>query len=349
MRAVPPDLSTDPAGFPRLSAIPSPAVIAHRGASGYRPEHTLASYALAVAMGADFIEPDLTATKDGRLVARHEPEIGATTDVAGKFPERFTRREIDGAPVEGWFVSDFTLAELKTLRARQPAAGRADAWDGLFDIPTFEEILELATTETRRSGRPIGVYPETKHPTYHRSLGLPLEPALLAALDRFGLNRPDAAVLIQSFETANLRELATLTPLPLIQLLDEPHLRPQDFVVAGDPRTYADMARPEGLREIAGYAWGIGPWKRMIVPEEPDGVLGPPTRLIEDAHAAGLRVHAYTFRDEPHRLAAEYRLDPTAEYRRFFRLGVDGVFSDFPDTARRARDEEARRRNPPSA
>lgn len=322
---------------PALTDMPSPLVIGHRGASGHRPEHTLASYALAIELGADFIEPDLVATKDGALVARHEPEIGATTDAAEKFPDRRARRLVDGALVEGWFASDFTLAELKTLRARQPWPNRADAWDGLFEIPTFAEILALALDKSREKSRPIGIYPETKHPTYHRTLGLPLEPPLLATLSHYGFTRPDCAVFIQSFEVANLKMLATQTRLPLIQLLDEPQLQPYDFAVGGDRRTYADLAEPAGLREIAAYAYGIGPWKRMILPQNPDGTIALPTRLIDDAHAAGLKVHAYTFRDEPQHLAADYRLDPIAEYRRFFELGADGVFSDFPDTAFRAR------------
>jgi glycerophosphoryl diester phosphodiesterase len=309
-----------------------PIIIAHRGASGHRPEHTLAAYALAIEMGADFIEPDLVATKDGRLVARHEPEISKTTDVADKFPHRKTTRTIDGATVEGWFVCDFTLAEIKTLRARQPWPFRSTAWNGLFEIPTFEEIIALAKAGSARTGRVVGVYPETKHPGFHRALGLPLEEPMLTALAQAGWTQADSPVFIQSFEVGNLRKLATQTGVRLIQLLDEPHLRPFDFITGVDPRTYGDLMTPENLRQIATYAYGIGPWKRSIVSEN-----RAVSSLIDDAHAAGLRVHAYTFRDEPKFLAPVYDNDPAAEYRQFFELGLDGVFSDFPDTAARAR------------
>lgn len=308
-----------------------PIIIAHRGASGHRPEHTLAAYALAIEMGADFIEPDLVATKDGRLVARHEPEISKTTDVAQKFPDRKTTRTIDGATVEGWFVCDFTLAEIKTLRARQPWPFRSTAWDGLFEIPTFEEIIALAKAGSARTGRTVGVYPETKHPSFHRALGLPLEEPLLAALAQAGWTEADSPVFIQSFEGGNLRRLATQTGVRLIQLLDEPGLRPFDFITGADPRTYGDLMTPENLRQIATYAYGIGPWKRSIIGEN-----GRVSSLIDDAHAAGLRVHAYTFRDEPKFLAPCYDNDPAAEYRQFFELGLDGAFSDFPDTAVRS-------------
>lgn len=316
---------------------PRPLVIAHRGASGNRPEHTLASYDLAIAQGADFIEPDLVSTRDGRLIARHEPELSTTTDVADRFPDRKSRTVIDGTAVEGWFAADFTLAELKTLRCRQRFGFRTNAWDGLFAIPTFEEVLALAFDRSRTLGRTIGIYPETKHPTWHAGRGLALEPPLLRCLSAHGLTERRSPVFIQSFEVANLQTLAGQTRVRLVQLLGDGNSQPYDFAAAGDPRRFRAMMTPEGLAEITRYACAIGPSKRSIVPVAPDGVLQPATRLIADAHAGGLAVHAYTFRDEPAFLAPNYACDPIAEYRQFFALGVDGVFSDFPDTAVRAR------------
>jgi glycerophosphoryl diester phosphodiesterase len=317
----------------------SPIIIAHRGASGYRPEHTLASYELAIGMGADFIEPDLVATKDGVLIARHENEISETTDVAGRpeFAARKTIKRIDGHEVPGWFTEDFTLAEVKTLRARERLPFRDQTFNGQFEVPTFAEVLELARRKSAETGRTIGVYPETKHPSYFRSLGIPLEEPLLSALEGEGYRGRTAAVYIQSFEVGNLRELRKLTDLPLIQLL-EAEGQPWDFTVAGHSRTYRDLATPAGLAEIATYADGIGPNKRMIVPAGPDGRLLLPTTLVEDAHRAGLLVHPWTFRSDGSFLAAEYAGDPEREYGQFFSLGVDGLFSDFSDTAVRARD-----------
>jgi glycerophosphoryl diester phosphodiesterase len=321
-----------------------PLVIGHRGASGYRPEHTLAAYRLAIAMGADYIEPDLVSTKDHVLVARHENEIGGTTDVAAhpEFAARRTTKTIDGVAVTGWFTEDFTLAELRTLRARERLPDlRPDntVFDGLYQIPTLQEVIDLA----KRAG--VGIYPETKHPTYFDSIGLSLEEPLVATLDANGLRGPRAPVFIQSFETANLRELNKLTRVRLAQLLDATG-RPYDFVVAGDPRTYADLATPAGLEEIAGYADGVGVNKNLIVPRDADQKLLDPTSLVRDAHRAGLQVHAWTFRNENSFLPADFRQgdpasplylgatgDAPAEYRLFFRLGVDGLFSDNPDTA----------------
>jgi len=314
-----------------------PLVIGHRGASGYRPEHTLASYALAIDMGADFVEPDLVATKDGRLVARHEPEISTTTDVAAKFPDRKRKAAIDGQDVEGWFTTDFTLAELKTLRAVMPQPFRANVWNGVFEIPTLEEVIELVQRKSRETGRMIGIYPETKHPTWHDQQGHSLEEPLLAALAAARLTERASPVFIQSFEVGNLVELAGKTKVRLVQLFDELDLRPFDFVVKNDPRTYRDLMAPAELAKIAAYAAGIGPWKRTIVEDNADGTLKPANSLIKDAHQAGLVVHAYTFRDEPRYLAPEYKLDPAAEYRQFMTLGLDGFFTDFPDTAVRAR------------
>jgi glycerophosphoryl diester phosphodiesterase len=321
-----------------------PLVIGHRGASGYRPEHTLASYRLAIGMGADFIEPDLVSTKDGVLVARHENEISGTTDVAARpeFADRRATKTIDGVSLTGWFTEDFTLAELRTLRAKERIPDlRPDntAFDGLYQVPTFQEVIDLA----KRAG--VGIYPETKHPTYFDSIGLSLEEPLLATLRANGYQGPKAKVFIQSFETGNLKELSRRTRLPLVQLLSDVGA-PYDLVAAGDPRTYADLSTPEGLAEIATYADGIGPSKNQIVPRDADGNLLEPTSLVDDAHKAGLLVHPYTFRNENNFLPADFRQgnpdspvylratgDAPAEYRLFFRLGVDGLFSDNPDTA----------------
>jgi len=321
-----------------------PLVIGHRGASGYRPEHTLASYRLAIEMGADYIEPDLVSTKDHVLVARHENDITATTDVADhpEFAGRRTTKTIDGRAITGWFTEDFTLAELRTLRAKERLPDlRPDntAFDGLYQVPTLQEVIDLA----KRAG--VGIYPETKHPTYFDSIGLSLEEPLLATLRANGLDRPRAKVFIQSFETANLKELHRKTRLPLVQLIDEVGA-PYDFVVAGDPRTYDDLVTPEGLAEIATYADGVGPSKNRIVPRDAAGNLLDPTSLVRDAHRAGLVVHPWTFRRENSFLPLDFRQgnpasplylgapgDLPAELRLFFRLGVDGVFSDNPDTA----------------
>ena len=315
-----------------------PIVIAHRGASGYRPEHTLASYELAIEMGADFIEPDLVPTKDGVLVARHENLITGTTDVADhpEFADRWAAKEIDGIAAEGWFTEDFTFAELKTLRAKERLASRDASWNGRFEIPAFEEILELAARKSAEVGRPIGVYPETKHPSYFRSLGLPLEEPLLEALSRAGHRGRDAAVYIQSFETENLIVLRRETDLPLIQLI-EADGKPFDLTLRGDARSYRDLLTPEGLATIATYADGIGPNKRLIVPADRSGKLQAPTSLVADAHRAGLLVHPWTLRSDPPFLADEYGGDPRREYEQLFALGVDGVFSDFTDHAVAAR------------
>jgi glycerophosphoryl diester phosphodiesterase len=332
-----------------------PIVIGHRGASAYRPEHTLASYELAIAMGADFIEPDLVATKDHQLVARHENDITETTDVAQhpEFAARRTTKTIDGVEHTGWFTEDFTLAELRTLRAieRLPDVRPANtAFDGRFQVPTLEEVVELA----RREG--VGVYPETKHPTYFDSIGLSLEEPLVATLKRNGLDRRNAPVFVQSFEVGNLRELDRATKAPLVQLIDATGA-PADFVAAGDPRTYDDLVTPAGLREIAGYADGIGPAKTRIVPVDATQHITAPTTLVADAHRAGLLVHPFTFRPENTFLAADFQLgdpaspefprargDQPAEIALFLRLGVDGLFADNPDTAVAVRERALRRR-----
>jgi glycerophosphoryl diester phosphodiesterase len=316
-----------------------PLIIGHRGASGYRPEHTLASYRLAAEQGADYIEPDLVSTRDGVLVARHEPEIGGTTNVADhpEFADRKTTKVVDGTSLTGWFTEDFTLAELKTLRAKEriPQLRPANtAYDGRFEVPTFQEVLDLRKQLSKELGRPIGVYPETKHPTYFRSLGLPLEPRLVDALTRNGLNRHGAPVFVQSFETGNLEALRSRLKVPLVQLLDARDRHP-----VGDSRTYGELATPAGLRSIARYADGVGPSKDYIVPRNADQSSGTPTGFVDDAHAAGLVVHPYTFRRENAFLPLELRSseDPAGigdlpgELRQFFGLGVDGVFTDNPD------------------
>ena len=326
-------------------------VIAHRGACGYRPEHTLASYRLAIRMGADYIEPDLVPTRDGVLVARHENEISGTTDVADhpEFAGRRTTRTIDGKRVTGWFTEDFTLAELRTLRAKErlpQQRQRNTLYDGRWPVPTFDEILDLAAEESARRGELVGVYPETKHPSYFESVGLALEEPLADALRRHGLDRPNAQVFVQSFETANLRRLDAMVRVPLVQLVAASGA-PHDLVAAGDTRTYADLVTPAGLREISTYAEAIGPDKDLVVPRDADGRLGGPTSLVGDAHSAGLVVHAYTFRDENHFLPRCCRTDSDAgakgdafgEYRAFLDAGVDGVFSDHPDTALVARED----------
>ena len=297
-----------------------PLVIAHRGASGYRPEHTLAAYALGARIGADYIEPDLVSTKDGVLVARHENEIGGTTDVADhpEFAARRTTKVIDGVTLTGWFTEDFTLAELKTLRAKEripELRPRNTLYDGRYEIPTFQEVLDLAERLD------VGVYPETKHPTYFRGIGLPLEKPLVRALKRF-----DGPAFIQSFEVGNLKALNRETNRPLVQLLSARTAKPVGF-----DRTYGEMATAAGLKEIAKYADGVGPSKDYI----------PGTTFVRDAHRVGLVVHPYTFRNENAFLPPELRssADPAAygnafaEYEQFAALGVDGFFSDNADTA----------------
>src|SRR5436305_7099557 len=290
-------------------------------------------------MGADFIEPDLVSTKDGVLIARHENELSGTTDVADhpEFASRRVTKKIDGHEITGWFTEDFTLAEIKTLRAKERLPFRDQSSNSQFEVPTFAEVIALAKRKSAETGRTIGVYPETKHPTYFRSIGLPLEEPLLADLQETGYRGRTAAVYIQSFEVGNLKRLREVTDLPLIQLMEAAG-RPWDFAAAGDPRTYHELATPAGLAEIAAYADGIGPDKRRIVPAGPDGRLFPPTSLMADAHAAGLLVHPWTFRSDGSFLAPDYEGHPEREYDQFFSLGVDGLFSDFSDTAVRARE-----------
>lgn len=331
-----------------------PIVIAHRGASGYRPEHTLESYRLAIELGADYVEPDLVSTRDGVLVCRHENEIGSTTDVAAhpEFAARRTTKSIDGFSVEGWFTEDFTLAELRTLRARERLPRlrpRNTEFDGRFEIPTFDEVVALVQRESAARGRTIGIYPETKHPSWFQSLGLGLEEPLLDALRRAGWTEAGAPVFIQSFETENLRMLRGITRVRLVQLIESTGT-PYDYTLSGDPRSYADLTTPAGLAEIAAYADAIGPHKDLVIPRGEDGRLLPPAPLVADAHAAGLAVHPWTFRSENFFLPADFHTgdpaDPAfgaihghaeAELSAFYAAGVDGVFADFPDIALKVR------------
>lgn len=320
-------------------------VIGHRGASGYRPEHTLASYETAIRQCADFIEPDVVSTKDGVLVARHENEIGGTTNVADhpEFAALKATKVIDGRSVTGWFTEDFTFAQLKTLRAKErlPQVRPAStAFDGLYEIPTLDEVIDLARHSVSCDGKQVGVYPETKHPTYFDSVGLSLEEPLVAQLKANGLDRRNAAVFVQSFETSNLRELDRLTKAPLAQLVDCSGA-PYDLVAAGDPRTYRDLVTASGLAQIARYADGVGLCKDVMIPRTSSGNLGTPTTVVRDAHRVGLEVHGWTFRRENQFLPAEYRIgtdpngvgDLAGEIRAFVAIGLDGVFSDNPDVA----------------
>ncbi|HUL18761.1 MAG TPA: glycerophosphodiester phosphodiesterase [Steroidobacteraceae bacterium] len=339
----------------------TPLVIAHRGASGYVPEHTLTAYFIAMQAGADFIEPDLVMTGDGVLVARHENEISATTNVADepRFAARRTHRTIDGTDTHGWFTEDFTLAELKSLRVREriPQLRPGNArFDGQFEIATLEEILALVQgVQGQRARRaallglpappPIGIYPETKHPSHFAARGLPMEAALVATLARFGYAGAAAPVWLQSFEVGNLIALAGMTQLRRVQLIEEGGA-PYDRVLAHDPRTYADLITPAGLAGIAAYAHAIGPPKSLILARRADGTLGEPTGLVAAAHAAGLALHPWTFRAENHFLPPGLRrgTDPAAhgdlagEIRAYLAAGIDGFFTDQPEIGVAARD-----------
>ncbi len=345
-----------------------PLVIGHRGTAGHLPEHTLEGYALAIELGADYIEPDLVATKDGVLIARHEPNMIATTNVKDlpQFAGRKRKAVVDGVEEEGFFASDFTLAEIKTLRAVQAAGERDQGFNGRFMIPTLDEVIHLAKRKSADEGRSIGIYPETKHPTYHQNLGLALEDRLLAVLQRHGWNHRSAPVFIQSFEQANLKYLRSKTSLRLVQLVDAddvapdgtityaaPFDRPYDWAVAGRAGTFGDLLTPAGLAEVRTYADGIGPWKPYLISaaclkveagkcadangdglvNDADRKLLPASAVIANAHAQGLLVHPYTFRNEQRRLASDYKGNPVNEYLAFYDAGVDGLFSDFADSA----------------
>ena len=336
----------------------APLVIGHRGASGERPEHTLASYQLAIDQGADFIEPDLVLTQDGVMIARHEPMLGGTTDVAAKFPARKTKKMVDGVETEDWFASDFTLAEIKTLRAIQARSGRSKAYDGQFQIPTLDEVIALAKEQSSKTGRTIGIYPEVKHSTFHAALfgANKFEDKLVSTLHAAYGNSGKAPVFIQSFEVSNLQYLNSKTDIKLVQLIDAddvkddgsmslvaPYHKPYDFVVKGDSRSFGDLVKPAGLDFIKTYADAVGPWKPYLVKTVNDGVersgdssltlndrrVDGSTGVIENAHARGLLVHTWTFRND----ASGYGFkDPKAEMEYYMKLGVDGVFTDFPAT-----------------
>ena len=342
-----------------------PIVIGHRGASGYRPEHTLASYQLAIQQGADYIEPDLVMSSDGVLVARHEPMLSGTTDVASRaeFAARRTTRMVDGIATSDWFASDFTLAEIKTLRAVQSRSGRDTSFNGQFEIPTLDEVIALAQAASTNTGRTIGIYPEIKHSTFHAGLfgANTFENALVTKLHASYGNSADAPVFIQSFEVSNLQYLNGQTNIKLVQLVDAddvnangslslvaPFDRPYDFAVAGDARTFADLLTAAGLDFVNDYADGIGPWKPYLLTTVADGIdrtgdsivnindrrVDGSTGVIDMAHSLGLLVHTWTFRND----ASGYGFaDPQAEMAYYFSLGVDGVFTDFPDTGVAAR------------
>ena len=352
-----------------------PLVVAHRGASGYLPEETFEAYVKAIELGADVIEPDLVSTKDGVLIARHDPNLVYSTNVADhpEFADRKKTTQVDGETQTGWFASDFTLAEIKTLGGISTDSERPQQFNGLYKIVTFQEIIDLAKKYSV-NGRTVAVYPETKNPTYHRELGLPLEDKLIDLIKAAGWNTKESPIFVQSFEPGSLKYMKSKgLNTKLIQLIDAddidlatgtltfaaPYDRPYDWFKAGDTRLFSAMVTPAGLAEIKTYADGIGPWKPYIIPVK--GQLGTdgkvkdvngdgkvnyadassmaPTSLIADAHKAGLMVHAYTFRNESRRIPADFKNDPKAEYKAFFRLGLDGVFSDFTDTALAARAE----------
>jgi len=362
--------SMDPQRPPTLDGR-VPLVIAHRGASGYLPESTVEAYQRAIDLGADAIEFDLISTRDGVLIASHYPNLAITTDVASH-PEFASRRRenwsVDGEVQNGWFAHDFTLAEIKTLGVIATDPERPQQYNGKFKMVTLQEVIDLVKAESARLGRSIAIYPETKNPTYHRELELPLEDKLISAIRAAGWNSKGAPVFVQSFEPGSLKEMrAKGLHVRMVQLIDAdgydfktgdltynpPFHRPYDWERSGDQRLFKDMVTPAGLAEIRAYADGIGPWKPYIVPvrgqlddagnlkdingdgnvDLRDAVTGSPTSLIEDAHKLGLFVHAFTFRNEDRYLASSYRGDPRAEYLQFFRLGVDGVFSEFPDVA----------------
>ncbi|MEU6091136.1 glycerophosphodiester phosphodiesterase [Streptomyces sp. NPDC047085] len=345
------DTRTAAPGGRGLKSLPVPTIIGHRGASGYRPEHTFGSYNLALDLGADIVEAgDLVPTKDGHLVCRHEPEIGGTTDVAShpEFADRRTTKVLDGVSTTGWFTEDFTLAELKTLRAveRIPANRPHNTlYNGRWEIPTFEEVLQWQDEQTRKRGRQVWIYPETKHPTYFRKLGLGLEERVAKLLRKYGKDNRNSPVILQSFEPSSIQKLNQLVDNPLVVLLSSAGSRPYDFVEAGDPRTVADLITPKGLREIAGYAQGIGPTLDLIIPKNADGTLAQPTTLVRDAHKVGLILHPYTMRNENPFLPAEYRKGGAADaygdvfsaFKTYFATGIDGVFTDNADTGLLAR------------
>jgi len=332
-----------------------PAVIAHRGASGYRPEHTTAAYRLAIALGADGIELDLVATRDGVLVARHEPELSRTTDIATR-PELAhlrTTRLVEGRSVNGWFVDDLTLAELKTVRATErmlecrPESAR---FDGQFAVPTLAEVLALVDDESHRLGRSVQVYAELKHATWFASNGLPLDDLLLTTLAATAAVAPVTAL---AFETDVLRSLRAKGGLPLVQLVEAAGT-PYDRALAGDLCSYRDMVTPRGLMRIAEYADAVGVAKNVVLPRGANGSTGSPSHVVRDAHAVDLDVAVWTLRDENDFMAANFRHgtapwvrgDAVAECNAYLDAGVDVLIGDHPDTVAEARRRWLRDRSP---
>ncbi|MFG3139689.1 glycerophosphodiester phosphodiesterase [Streptomyces sp. NPDC048211] len=338
---------SEPAGHDgRRLDLPVPTVIGHRGTSGYRPEHTLGSYQLALDMGAHIVEQDLVPTRDGHLVCRHENDITATTDVSAhpEFASRRTTKTVDGVALTGWFTEDFTLTELKTLRAKERIPGNRQKntlYDGRWEIPTFEEVLRWADREGRKRGKPVWLYVETKHPTYFRGLGLGLEEPLAKLLRRYNRHRAQSPLILQSFEPGSIQRLSKLVATPRVVLLSGAGSKPWDFVASGDPRTTDDLVKPAGLKWMASFAQGIGPTLDLIIPKDGAGRLTTPTSLVRDAHAQGLILHPYTMRNENTFLPADFRrgTDPNAygdafgAFAAYFATGIDGIFSDNPDTA----------------
>jgi glycerophosphoryl diester phosphodiesterase len=310
---------------------PSIVVIGHRGASGHTPEHTIHAYEMALTMGADAIEPDLVSTKDGVLIVRHENNMADTTNVATVFPKRKRSKVIDGEKIEGWFSEDFTLNEIKKLRAKERLPFRSQLENGKHDIPTFEEVLVWRANLIKKSKKKFAIVPELKHSTYFENIGLPLEKKFVALLKRYDLDKNDGQVLVQSFEVANLKKLKSMTQAPMVQLIDEPQMAPYDSVQAGKKVTYAEMVTPQGLKEIATYATWIGLWKPYVFPVDADKNLLPQTQVVPNAKAAGLKVVVYTFRKENQYLNNTDQNNPVAEIKRFFGAGIDAAFCDHPD------------------
>ncbi|WP_394791534.1 glycerophosphodiester phosphodiesterase [Rhodoferax sp.] len=351
-----------------------PLVIAHRGASGYLPEETLEAYTRAIELGADVIEMDIIVTKDRQLIARHDPNLAINTDVA-KHPEFAARKktiQIDGETQTGWFSDDFTLAEIKTLGAISTDAERPQQFNGQFKVITFQEVIDLAKQQSAKTGRTIAIYPETKNPSYFAALGMPMEDQFVETIVKAGWNSKSAPIFVQSFEPGSLKYMKSKgLQTKVVQLIDGDNIdlatgkvtfklpsdRPYDWTLVGDKRNFDAMVTPAGLAEIKTYADGIGPWKRYIISiqgtigadgkpvdvngdgkiNDADAHVMAPTSLVADAHKAGLSVHPFTFRNESRRLAIDYQKDGTNEYTAIYKTGVDGVFTDFTDTALAAR------------
>lgn len=309
------------------AACARPLIFAHRGASGYRPEHTQAAYELAIVQGADAIEPDLVFSKDGVLVVRHENDISETTDVATRFPGRRMQKIIDGKTVDGWFTEDFTWAELQTLHARERLEDRDHRYDGLWPLLTFDQVLDIAL----KAQRTILVLPELKHPTYFRSLGFQPEEALAIVLKRRGIDTADSPVIVQSFEPTSLARLHTLSAVQKLFLIEDQG-RPWDLQSSNDPRTYRDLTKPSELHLLRSYVEWIGPKKTLVQTCKVLGLFfASPTALVGDAHRAGLKVATWTARSEKRFVPFCHFGDMLREIRTLSTTGVDAVFTDHPD------------------